>query len=104
MSQHPSTPLARNLMIGTRGPDVVGVKRALSRAGYMEWGAFTQTYGDRARVAVHELQKDLKFKPAGYGPRTHQGLLRKHRKDHGGEWAWDNTALTLMHEEYVKLH
>lgn len=83
---------------------MVAIKHPLSRAGYMEWGQFTPVYGDRTRAAVHELQKDLKLNPAGYGPRTHQGLLRKHREDHPSEWAWDSFALTVMHEEYVKLH
>lgn len=100
---HPSTPLARPLYLGTKGKDVVAVKRSLSRAGYMQWGSFTEVYGEHARVAVHDFQKDHGLAPAGYGQRTHNALLAAHRKG-SSEWAWDSYSITLMHEEYVLLH
>ena len=99
----PSTPLARDIYLGTKGLDVVAVKRALSRAGYMQWGTFTQTWGDFAKLACHNFQKDHNLRPAGYGPRTHDKLLNTRAKGKPGEWAYDNLSIEYMHTEYVTL-
>jgi len=100
----PSTPLARPIILGTKGKDVIAVKRALSRAGYIDWTSFTTTAGTYFRDAVHAFQKDVKLAPAGYGPRTHLALLNHHKKGSTTEWAWDSFSITLEHEVYVTLH
>ena len=100
----PSVVLARSLYLGTNGIDVVAVKRALSRAGYMQWGTFTETWGENARNANHAFQKAHHIPLAGYGPITHHTLLNTRRKGSKTEWAWDSLSLNLMQEEYTKIH
>ena len=44
-ASHPDVPRCRGIIEGTEGDDVIAVKRALSRAGYVRWGAFTTDLG-----------------------------------------------------------
>lgn len=99
----PTSLLARPIYLGTKGTDVLAVKRALSRAGYIQWGTFTETWGEYARIACHNFQKDHGLAPAGYGIRTHAKLLNTHKKG-SSEWAFDARALQLMHEQYILSH
>jgi hypothetical protein len=100
----PSTPLARSIILGTKGKDVLAVKRALSRAGYMEWTSFTDVAGQFCIQSIHNFQHDVGLAPAGYGERTHAKLLATRKKGSKTEWAWDSLSINLMHEEYVLLH
>lgn len=97
-------PLPRNLVFGSKGPDVVAVKRALSRAGYMEWGNFTTLYGVGMREAVHRLHKAHGRPPNGYGPRAHTDLENSRAVGKPGQWAFDSIAITIMEQTWDKLH
>jgi len=99
----PTTPLARPIISGTTGQDVLAVKRALSRAGYIDWTQFTNVAGPFFMDAIHKFQHDHKIKPAGYGPHTHSVLLSTHKKG-SKDWAWDSYSIGLEHAEYVLLH
>lgn len=100
----PSTPLARPIILGTKGKDVLAVKRALSRAGYIDWTTFTSTAGPYFKTAVNAFQKHVGLAPAGYGPRTHEALLATRKEGSKTEWAWDSYSITLEHEVYVAIH
>jgi hypothetical protein len=96
----PNPPRPRLLHQGTVGLDVLAVKRALSRAGYIKWGDFTTTFGPYALVAVKAFQKDHGIVTTGlYGAETHAALERTHSKGHPAEWAFDDYSVELMHEE-----
>jgi cell wall-associated NlpC family hydrolase len=96
----PVVPLPRDLVEGTVGVDVVAVKRALSRAGYMEWGAFTQMFGPNAINATKAFQKAKKISESGnYGPYTHDALKVTRRYHSHTEWAFDATAIAEMKQE-----
>lgn len=99
-----SVPLPRSLVFGTKGPDVVAIKRALSRAGFMEWGDFTPVYGVGMRSAVHALHKKHGRKPAGYGPRAHADLVRSRVPGKPGQHAFDPIAVRIMEHEYERYH
>lgn len=100
----PQTPLARPIILGTKGRDVIAVKRALSRAGYIKWTRFTDIAGPYFFNAVHKFQTDHKIKIAGYGPHTHTILLNTHKAGSKTQWAWDNYSIQLEHAEYTLLH
>lgn len=100
----PIVPLPRNLILGTKGRDVIAVKRALSRAGYIKWGDFTPVWGTYARTALHNFQKDHGLKPAGYGVKTHNALRNTHRKGYTKQWAFGAYEIEIMHEVYEQLH
>lgn len=100
----PTTPLARSIISGTTGRDVIAVKRAFSRAGYITWTQFTDVAGPYFMKVVHKFQDDHKIKNAGYGPHTHQLLLNTHKKGSKTLWAWDDYSIGLEHAEYVLLH
>jgi len=77
----------------------VAVKRALSRAGYMRWGAFTPTWGDFAVKAVRAFQRAHDLEITGnYGEKTPAKLLLVHRKDHQDEWAWDSYSARIVRD------
>lgn len=68
-------PLRRMLKRGTKGGDVVAMKRALSKAGFMKWGGFTRTFGVFAEQAVKRFQKAKGLKTSGvYDSATHRKL------------------------------
>jgi cell wall-associated NlpC family hydrolase len=93
----PAVPLPRAIRHGTRGPDVVGAKRALSRAGYMQWGRFTPMWGDFAVTAAKRFQAANGIQQTGnYGKATHEKLVATKRKGRDDEWAWDAFAVNLM--------
>jgi peptidoglycan hydrolase-like protein with peptidoglycan-binding domain len=96
-------PLPRSLVFGSKGPDVIAVKRALSRAGFMEWGNFTNVYGVGMRNAVYALHKKHGRKPAGYGPRAHNDLEDSKAVSNKG-MAFDPIAVKIMEAEYEKYH
>lgn len=87
------------------GGDVVGIKRGLSRAGYLPWGKFTPDYGVVAVNACKRFQNDHGILATGhYGPPTHEALRTSHRKGHPAQWAFDDKAIELLHDAYVQQH
>jgi len=100
----PVVPLPRPIILGSHGPDVIAVKHALSRAGYINWGNFTSTWGTYARKALHQFQHDHRLKYAGYGVKSHHALVNTRRKGHPKEWAFDAAGIRLMEAYYKELH
>jgi hypothetical protein len=96
----PDVPRCREITEGMRGVDVVGVKRALSRAGYMRWGAFTDLWRPGAIAAVKRFQHehDVPPGPGTYGPLTHAVLVRTHAKESPAEFAYDGYSIDLMRQ------
>jgi cell wall-associated NlpC family hydrolase len=99
----PIVPLPRNLMLGSKGLDVIAVKRALSHAGFMQWGQFTPTYGEGARRAVHAFQKAHGIPYAGYGEKTHYALRHAHVKG-STKFAFQKYEITIMQDVYEQIH
>jgi peptidoglycan hydrolase-like protein with peptidoglycan-binding domain len=90
------------------GDDVVALKRVLSRAGYLPWTEFTNTYGEKTEDAVREFQLDAGItgpdggKPQGhYGPKTHDALRQTPRESDPSEDAWDEYSSKLYAEAIV---
>jgi peptidoglycan hydrolase-like protein with peptidoglycan-binding domain len=90
------------------GDDVLAVKRVISRAGYLPWTDFTETYGTNTEDAVREFQRDVGISgpdggdPEGhYGKKTHDALLEAEREGHEGEPAWDDYSRKLYAEAIV---
>lgn len=95
-------PFRRELHHGMKGEDVIAYKRALSRAGYMEWGSFTPLYGDIFSGVVGRFQKDKGLRAdKEIGRLTHQQLLGTHRKGYPKEWAFDSRSAWLMSQVVV---
>ena len=91
--------ICRTIRPGTNGGDVIAVKRALSRAGFMQWGAFTPIWGPNALRACKDFQRANGIPQTGdYGPRTHARLLVTPPKAGGGESAWDAFGLRMLRE------
>jgi len=87
------------------GDDCLAVKRVLSRAGFLAWGAFTSTYGENAENACAAFQKKLGLQATGhYGKTTHRALRAAKRKGHPREPAWDDYAVKLYEDEIVEPH
>jgi cell wall-associated NlpC family hydrolase len=79
------------------GLDVIAVKRALSRAGFMQWGKFTNVYGPFAVKATKAFQKSVGLDQDGvYGSQTHSKLRQARRKGHPSDWAFDSLAAWQM--------
>jgi murein DD-endopeptidase MepM/ murein hydrolase activator NlpD len=71
------TTFNRVLKLGSTGRDVLAVKRALSRAGFIRWRKqFTPVLGPYAVKGLKEFQRKNGILSTGkYGPRTHRALL-----------------------------
>lgn len=50
-------PFTRSVKRGSRGRDVIAVKRALSHAGYIKWGGFTPIFGPFAVKSLRKFQQ-----------------------------------------------
>jgi peptidoglycan hydrolase-like protein with peptidoglycan-binding domain len=86
------------------GDDVIAVKRVLSRAGYLPWTDFTNTYGEKVEEACRQFQVDVGIgsPPQGhYGQKTHDALRKEQRDGHAGEDAWDDYSTKLYAEAIV---
>lgn len=100
----PKVVLPRPLHLGDQGLDVIATKRALSRAGYIQWPgkgkAFTPVYGPYMQQAVEELARrtghDAK---QGYTKTLHEALRGTHAKGRAQEWAFDQLAIHLEAQE-----
>ncbi len=89
-------PYRREIKRGTKGKDVVALKRALSRSGLLAWkgAAFTPLMGPFAVKALQKFQRRVKLPGDGvYGPRTHAALVRQ--RYHGVQ-AFDRYSAFLM--------
>jgi peptidoglycan hydrolase-like protein with peptidoglycan-binding domain len=87
------------------GDDCLAVKRVLSRAGFLEWGAFTRTYGENAEKACADFQRTIGVHATGhYGKPTHEALRGIERKSHPGEPAWDDHSIKLYKGAIVEPH
>jgi len=89
-------PYRRQIKPGTRGRDVIAVKRALSRSGLLPWAGWglTPIMGPLAVTALKKFQRRVKMNPDGvYGPATHAALAR-HR--HKGKQAYDSYSVFLL--------
>lgn len=96
----PTVPFVRALGLGNSGPDVIAVKRALSRGGWMEWGDFTPLYGQYAVAAVRALEKTKGLKSTGrYTFTRHEALRKSHRKGTTNEWAFDALSIKILKGE-----
>lgn len=81
----------------TRGVDVVAVKRALARAGFLSWRNFDRVYNRRTVRAVQELQRRAGIQPSGhYGFPTHEALRLSRRQGSDHEWAFDAYGVHLI--------
>lgn len=83
------------------GLDVVGVKRAVSRAGYWLWAPFDDIYNEPFSKAVAKLKKEhgLKNTPV-YDQATQAKLVTLPAVDHPGEKAFDGVAVQSLQREY----
>jgi peptidoglycan hydrolase-like protein with peptidoglycan-binding domain len=95
----PDVPRCREITEGMQGVDVIAVKRALSRAGYIRWGSFTALWGAGAIAAVKHFQNEhgVPPGPGTYGPLTHAALVATHAKN-SDEWAYDGYSIVLMEQ------
>lgn len=89
-------PFKRLLRQGAKGPDVAGVKRALSRAGYMQWGAFTEVWGTGAATACNRFRRKHGLGAGPYNERVHALLRATPAAGRHGQWAFDATAALLV--------
>jgi peptidoglycan hydrolase-like protein with peptidoglycan-binding domain len=90
------------------GDDVVAVKRVLSRAGFLPWSDFTNTYGEQVERACAQFQTSVGIMGEGggpprghYGKKTHDALRDARRAGHEDEWAWDDYSAKLYAETIV---
>lgn len=107
MATKPRFPFVRPLVPGVeKGTDVQAIKRALSRAGYLPWGEFDNTYDKNVQAAVQKFQWSHDIDGTGkYGKPTHLALVAaKATGDHPGEVAFDEYAGELLWAEYEKRH
>ena len=87
------------------GDDVVGVKRAISRAGFMDWneGEFDDAYNEKIADAVQAFQKKNGLDATGaYGENTHAKLKGKKvpsGSPNAGKSVWDDKA-AAMYKQY----
>lgn len=98
----PVVPYVRALDLWASGDDVIAVKRALSRAGYIKWGDFTRVWGKYAMIACKNFQRAKGLKQTGvYHFATHEALRKSHRKQSRTEWAYDALSISIMKHEQI---
>ena len=103
----PTVPFPRPLEVGTpAGQDIIGVKRALSRAGYWPWvQPFSPYYTLAFSAGVKKFQKAKGLAADGvYGKATHERLRATRRDNVPTEWAFDTVAIHLMREAFLLQH
>ena len=105
MATKPKYPFVRVLQAGvTNGTDIQAIKRALSRAGYMDWGKFDNAYNKKTIDVVHVFQHSKKIKVGPYTSVTHEKLVAtKSQPDVlNPGLAFDEYAGELLWAEYEK--
>jgi hypothetical protein len=87
------------------GIDVLGVKRAISRAGFWGWQEFDQYYHEQFSKAVANFRKAHGQAASQVYNQTAHDALRNTKavKPHAGEWAFDALAIQYMQQAYDKL-
>lgn len=92
----------------SKGPDVIAVKRALSRAfpDEFEWADFDLIYNQRLSRSMQRVQAAHGISPitGNYGKLTHELLRTSRRQGHPTEWAYDATAINLMQAKWEDIH
>lgn len=80
------------------GVDVVGIKRAISRAGFFPWQDFDDSYNENfAMKGVKPFQQQNGLTASGnYGKETHEKLRNTRRKGSKTDWAFDQVSINLM--------
>jgi hypothetical protein len=104
----PNVKLPREIRQGMRGTDVIGHKRAISRArpDLYAWvpsasGGFTDLAGEFFMDAVVAWKKSKGLGTGRVlGGRAHEVLERTHRKGFPDEWAFDQRAIDLCQQYY----
>lgn len=102
----PNVRFARDITRGCKGKDVVGHKRALSRAAPARypWHDFTEYAGDIFMRAFMDWKKSKNMNSLPrIGLTAHNVLERTHEKD-SQEWAFDAVAIELCKEYYDTHH
>lgn len=93
-----------------KGRWAIAVKRAISRAGYMQWApftkenpeGFTKVWGKFADRACRNFEHDHGVPVTGKYPKaTHDALVKTHRKGSSVEWAWDDYSIAIAKNESV---
>lgn len=80
------------------GDDVVGVKRAISRAGFFPWQEFDDAYNEKIAKAVNGFQRAKGLKLGPYSQATHAALKRANvpaDKPNAGQDAFDDRGAAL---------
>ena len=99
----PAVPLGRIIKYSTKGQDVIAIKRALSRAGFMEWGDFNSNCGENMVRAIKAFQKKRGIEQTGqYWRVTHQALCRT-RKKGTKQWAFSTYEIRQI-EAWIREH
>lgn len=102
----PNVRFSRAITVGCRGKDVLGHKRAISRAAPLRypWHDFSDYCGTKFMEAVQDwkLSKNMNDMPK-IGETAHNVLERVHKKD-SSEWAFDPIAVKLCKEYYDDHH
>jgi hypothetical protein len=87
----------------SNGVDILGVKRAISRAGFWPWPTspandFDQAYNQNfASKGVAAFQKSVGIDATGnYGEPTHEALSTTRCKAKPTEWAFDITSINMI--------
>lgn len=87
------------------GDDIVAVKRAVSRAGYFDWGNFDDSYNEKIADAVKKFQHEHGIDNTGfYGEATHNKLKGTNVPKggtHAGEDVFDDKAAALYKQYLV---
>lgn len=101
-STPPRVPFIEEITQGEVGSHVRFTKRALSRAGFMEWGEFTNVAGEHWIRALNAFKKVKGLKVNGvYDFATHEALRKTHRKGSRTEWAFDSFAIKGLTGENI---
>lgn len=83
----------------TVGRDVIAVKRALSRAGYLPWKKFTATWSVGPSNALVRFQREHGLPATGnYGQGAHATLVKTRAKHKPDEWAFDAYSAQIMRQ------
>lgn len=102
----PNARFSRDITVGCSGKDVIGHKRAISRAVPLRypWHEFSAYCGIPFMQAVQEWKrsKNMNSLPR-IGLTAHNVLERTHEKD-SQEWAFDPIAIKLCKEYYDEHH
>lgn len=103
----PNVLFPRDIRLGLIGDDVVGHKRAISRAmpDVYPWRQFSNYAGPYFIHAINEFQKAHGLTPASkIGQRSHAVLEQTHAENKPHEWAFDQYAIDLCKKYYYEHH